>query len=414
MKYYPNPTFLQKAESIRHTRRNRTIVILSVLTICTLLVIFVVKIAAMQEEYRAKFPGLVGAATSTTTTKETTESETEEPTTAETTETTPEETVLAPVIVETTPTETEPEETEATTQNNSADIFTESENIYFRTSHPLQTITHEQRDVQLDILKLQLESYIRDCDNTRISVRYVNLGSNEEIGVNELEPVVPGAVMNLPVAALYWERIDLGTLTNDRIVTYQGEHDQGNSSWIENTYLPGKGFYMRTIAYSAIARNDNLAAGYMLDSMYGFDSINGRVLQMSSLIDYTQSVTYNDYLGVTQRGTGRSSTYDMVNYAEYLYYGYINNASRYQSLINDLYNSEVPTAYRTAFGEDALILHISGRNITTNSYTDLAIIDCEEPIIICISCECSSEEQANIIQADLATYIAQYISLCHS
>ena len=63
----PNPTFLKKAEGIRTSRKRRTLIIIAVLVVLTLAIIFIKSIASAQEKYRLMYPGLVGAATSTTT-----------------------------------------------------------------------------------------------------------------------------------------------------------------------------------------------------------------------------------------------------------------------------------------------------------------------------------------------------------
>ena len=63
----PNPTFLKKAEGIKSSRKKRTLIIIAALVVLTFAVIFISSIASAQEKYRLMYPGLVGAATSTTT-----------------------------------------------------------------------------------------------------------------------------------------------------------------------------------------------------------------------------------------------------------------------------------------------------------------------------------------------------------
>ena len=90
----PNPTFLKKAEGIKTSRKKRTLIIILILLVITFVIMFISTIASAQDRYRLMYPGLVGAATSTTTeyskyqrpVHTTTETTTEITTTATTTE----------------------------------------------------------------------------------------------------------------------------------------------------------------------------------------------------------------------------------------------------------------------------------------------------------------------------------------
>ena len=63
----PNPTFLKKAEGIKTSRKKRTLIIILVALVITFVVVFINSIAASQAMYRLQYPGLVGAASTTTT-----------------------------------------------------------------------------------------------------------------------------------------------------------------------------------------------------------------------------------------------------------------------------------------------------------------------------------------------------------
>ena len=363
----------------------------------------------MQKIYAERFPELVGAGTSEATTKETTEESTT--TIEETTEETIETTILAPVIQDI-PEEIIPEVTE---QINVADAFEETDPVYFLNSHPLQTISHEERDVKLDVLKQQVQDFITNNPNERISFRYVNLSSNETLGINDLTPILPGASIALPIELVYYSRVSTGYLFPRSTATYYGEVDRGGSSFIADTYAPGKPFYLRTLANLAISQNDNIALSYIINALGGdIPKFWPYVADISNYINFTSNVTYTNSNGDQVRGDGRTSCYDMAEYASFLYFGYKNDPELYQPMINDMASSTVFSPYRTSFGEDALILHVAGRNEDMNSYTDVAIIDCEEPIVLVINCECSNYERGVEIQTILSNYVAQYISSCHT
>ena len=408
--YYPNPTFLTKAENIRKNRFIRTIVIVSVVVVLILIGLFINYGARMQAQYAENYPDLVGFATETTIETTSTEPTTETLeviATEETSETTAETTILAPVIV-----------TEATTESVnledlSATVFEEGEDFHFRTSYPLQTITHEQRDVLLDSLKQNVLDYTTANSNERICFRYINLDNGETTGVNDLDPIVPAGAYALPIELTFWYRVNQGYSSPNYVYTYDGSYMPGSASYITSTYPAGKMFYYRTLANLAIARNDNFALNVILERSGGMDTVWGFVSSISGYINYNSDSTYYNHRRVLPRGSGRTSCYDMAAYARYLYYGYLSDPDIYQPLINDLYNSEVASPFATAFGEDATVLHVSGRNESFNAYTDVAIIDAEEPIALIVYCECSSYDRAQTIQADIATFVAQHLDACH-
>ena len=408
---YPNPTFLNKAEGIRKERHTKTVVAITALLLIALTVVFIRAGARMQTLYEQEYPDLVGAATATTT-------EDTEPnvivtlprvSVAETTvETEESEEVLVPVIV------TEVTEETIDLQNLNPDIFEEPVPFHFRSSYPLQTISHEQRDVLLDVLKQNVQDYIADNPSERICFRYINLDNGETMGLNDLEPIVPAGAFALPIEMTFWHRIDMGFGTPEYVVTYDGSYVPGRSSFIADTYPAGKMFYIRTLANLAISDNDDYALGMILERANGMETVWNYVSGISSYINYTDSVTYNDYQGTLMRGSGRTSCYDMAAYAESLYYSYIADPEVYQPLINDLYYNEVPSPFTTSFGEGTSVLHVSGRNETFHAYTDIAIIDSFEPVVLIVYCECSSFDRAQIIQADLSGYLNTYLEACHA
>ncbi len=416
MRYNPNPTFLTKASGIRHKRLTRTLIVLAIVLVLSLATVFVMWEAHMQSIYKERFPDMVGAATAThteRTSKETSEETTTEETTEETSEETTTESLLAPVVPPTSSLEI-PEETEATEQNNSPDPLPEYEPVVFSSSHPIQSVSHEERDIMLEGLQQSVLSYINANPGERISFRYVNLASNETLGINDLTPIIPAGAYALPAGITYCEAVASGSVIPTNTVTYVGEEGPGGASYIASTYQPGKSFYLGSCMALTLVKNDSLAYNYLLNSIGGTEGVWEHVSGISGYINYTASVTYENYTGTIIRGSGRSSVYDLATYMEYLYYGYINDCDTYLPLMGAMQESEVPTAYRTSFGEDALILHVSGRNEESHSYTDVAIIDGREPVILVISCECSSYDRANTIMADLSGYLSSYIEACHS
>ena len=167
----PNPTFLKKAEGIKTSRKKRTLVIVLILLAITFVVVFISSIASAQDTYRLMYPGLVGAATSTTTAYSayqrpvhtTTETTTEVTTTVTTT--------VPHAELAATPTPTiSPERDNG--QNNSPDPFMEDRNFSFKPIG-IQTASYQQRAVYLDELKEQVTAYQRSHTNLRICYEFI-------------------------------------------------------------------------------------------------------------------------------------------------------------------------------------------------------------------------------------------------
>ena len=411
---YPNPTFLQKAAGIKKKRHTRAIVISAVIAVMGLILAFISWGAHMQDIYRSEFPDMVGAGTSSSGASDETSTTASEETTTEETTTETSQTGLAPVVATTAEIPADNATDDTTAQDNTADPLTSFDPVTFRTSHPIQTISHEDRDVLLDSVKQQIIDYMSDNEDERISFRYVNLASNETLGLNDLTPVIPAGAWALPLNIVYCERVADGYISPITQQMFSGEEAPGNNSFIVDNYEPGKSFYLGTCAELSITHNDSLALSWLTDHLGGSDDVWSDIAPISSYVDYSRTITYTDYTGTVIRGSGRTCVYDLTSYMEYLYYGYINTPDTYLPLIGAMSISEMPTPYTTSFGTDATILHVCGRNEESNSYTDVAIIDGDEPLIIAISCECSSYDRACTIMADLSGYLQQYIASCHA
>lgn len=422
-KGYPNPTFLQKARKVKTGRRKRTIVAVSIIAVLILAVSFVIRMASLEREYASKYPDLVGKATATTVTTTTesstrkSSSETSATTTEEeTTTTTTEETELRATVNSST-SESESssgsdESTQGTTQNNEADVFEEIDNVYFKNNYPSSKISHQQRAVNLDHMKRQIDDLKKNNPDVRIGFRYLSLSSGESIGVDDLNPMVPASAFNLPLRIYLCQRMAAKTSNPDSVITYNKKPDSG-SSYIADNYQPGKKFTLRSLAFYSIAYNDNFATDAVIRSFGGSENARDTIESISSYQSYWKEKIYKDYAKTEHVGKGRSTCYDMANYAKFVYTEYKNKPAVYQSLINDLSQSATDSPISKAFGPDVPVFHISGSNKTLGAYTDLAIVDSSEPLVLCIYAEASSESKAKEIMQDIAGFASSFISSCY-
>ena len=408
----PNPTFLKKAEGIKTSRKKRTLVIVLILLAITFVVVFISSIASAQDTYRLMYPGLVGAATSTTTAYSayqrpvhtTTETTTEVTTTVTTT--------VPHAELAATPTPTiSPERDNG--QNNPPDPFMEDRNFSFKPIG-IQTASYQQRAVYLDELKEQVTAYQRSHTNLRICYEFISLSSGERLGVDELDPVVPSGAMAIPAAIVYYDKIAGITGPLSEVVTYDGSSKGSrNSSYIAKTFSYGKQFYMRTILYYSIAKNDSIALNFLINNLGGMDEALSEIKKISGYISFDDKVIYKDYSGKEFRTTGTISCYDMGQYLSYIYRTFTINPQVNQRLLNDLAANEVGSPLSAAFPEDTRILHVLGRNTDRKAYMECAIVDYKEPFALIIYVEAASSEAAGTAIATLGSYTQKYIEQCY-
>ena len=412
----PNPTFLKKAEGIKTKRKKRTLIIIEVLLAMTSVIIFISSMASAQEKYRQLYPGLVGAATSTTTAYSAYQRPVHTTTETTTTATTTSETTTAPhAVLAATPTPTpSPEETAHTSQNDDPDPFTEDRDFNFKPAG-IQTATYQERAVYMDELKDRIVNYQKTHPDMRICYEFISLPTGERLGVDELNPVIPAGAMAIPFEIVYYDSIAGETGPLSKVIDYE-ENLNGarNSSYIARTYFFGKRFYMRTLLNYAIVRNDSVALNYVIEEMGGLDEAIKKVNEISGYISYTDSVIYKDYRGLEFRAPGTISCYDMGNYLSYLYHVFINTPQVNQRLINDMAHSEIESPLSAAFPQDTRILHVLGRNTSRGAYLECAIVDYEEPIALIIYVEAASPDAAGTAIATLGGYTQKFIEACYS
>lgn len=411
----PNPTFLKKAEGIKTSRKRRTLIIILVLVAITFLVVFISSMASAQENYRLMYPGLVGAATSTTTeysayqrpVHTTTETTTEATTTATTT--------VLHAILAATPTPTpSPEETANTSQNNSPDPFMEDRDFSFKPMG-IQTATYQERAVYLDELKENVAAYQKKHPEMRICYEFISLPSGERLGVDELDPVVPSGAMAIPFEIAYYDSISGLTGPLSDVIVYEDNlNGARNSSYIARKYYFGKSFYMRTLLNLAIIKNDSVALNLIIEKMGGLDEAIKGVNEISGYISYTDPVIYRDYRGYEYRTPGTISCYDMGNYLSYLYRVFINTPQVNQRLINDMAHSEIESPLSAAFPQDTKILHVLGRNTGRGAYLECAIVDYKEPVAVIIYVEAASPDEAGTAIATIGGFTQKFIEACYA
>ena len=196
---------------------------------------------------------------------------------------------------------------------------------------------------------------------------------------------------------------------------YSYDGSKSNSySYIASVYSAGKQFYLRSLMRYSVTMNDDIALSMLISALGGSEMISDEISSISSYISYEDSVLYTDYRGYEISGNRRTTCYDMANYLEYLYNGYINDPDCYQRLINDMATSEMPSPIKDAFGDTADIYHVCGSNSELGAYMDCAIIDGYEPVILVVYAEAKNADTANSAMFTTASYAYDFISACYA
>lgn len=410
----PNPTFLQKAPKIHSSRRRRTLSIVLITLGVTMIIMFFRKVSYDGQTYAQMFPDLVGAAKRETTTYSeyrrpvhTTTETTTETTTSETT------TILAPSFA---PTSESTSETPTTKQqNNSPDPILENPSYTFKKAAWHQTATYQKRAVLLDALREKVKSVDTEQTYMRICFEFISLKNGDRIGYRNLEPILPSGAYAIPIELVWYDQYANGKQDLAGVSTY-GKESKGaySASYIGHTFRYGKQFFHRNSLNLAITKNDSIALNFVIDSMDGMDKIIPEINKISGYVGYDSKILYSDYRSRRYKSAGRTSCYDMANYLQFLYNGYINSPDIYQRLINDMYYNEMVSPFKASFAQDTPILHVEGKNTNMGAYLECAIIDCEEPIGLIVYVENSYEENVTAVMQQIARYVAEFVRACYT
>lgn len=380
----------------------------------TMIIMFFRKVSYDGQTYAQMFPDLVGAAKRETTTYSeyrrpvhTTTETTTETTTSETT------TILAPSFA---PTSESTSETPTTKQqNNSPDPILENPSYTFKKATWHQTATYQKRAVLLDALREKVKAVDAEQTYMRICFEFISLKNGDRIGYRNLEPILPSGAYAIPIELVWYDQYANGKQDLAGVSTY-GKESKGaySASYIGHNFRYGKQFFHRNSLNLAITKNDSIALNFVIDSMDGMDKIIPEINKISGYVGYDAKILYGDYRNRRYKSAGRTSCYDMTNYLQFLYNGYINSPDIYQRMINDMYYNEMVSPFKASFAQDTPILHVEGKNTSMGAYLECAIIDCEEPIGLVVYVESAYEENANSVMQQIARYAAEFVRSCYT
>ncbi len=301
----------------------------------------------------------------------------------------------------------------ASTVNLKLPVYPPPENdVLIKYSGLLQTVTHKERDIALAKLKQSVKQYIEGSVGNRIGFYYTNLKNSEEFGYNDLSPFVVGGAVNLPINLILYEEARTGILSFLEVLEYEKDDFTEGTGQIIHREV-GVQYYIRSLSQLSLASSDNIATAMILRRLGGIDKVSERFGAISSIVDYSSVYYYADFSKKQQSGKQRSGAQDLARYARELYFLYLSYPDHYQPMMNDLAVTSSASPFAGVFAEGTQIFRKSGLNTRFSSSAEVAIIICEEPIVLCITVESASNEQLDRIKADLGQLVADYILYCY-
>jgi beta-lactamase class A len=402
----PKSLYVSSVRKVMKVRQIRNIVVLFLAILIALATLLIIYVSIMKKNIDEAFP-----------------SGSNESIVSESGSVVPETSGSSSIPTETTVSSTPPDETTVNTETTlPGETETESllpvdsppeVDVFINKSTLLQTVTHEQRDIAYGKLKQGVKQYIADAAGTRIGFYYINLKNNEEFGRNDLTPYVVGSSINLPINLILYDTVRNQSLSFREVMEYR-EDDKTDGAGTIKDKAYGSQFYIRELSRLSITGGDNVATAMLLRRLGGIEVVSEEFRMISGIIDFVKVHKYTDYSGTVLSGAYRSGVQDLARYAEALYYRYMIYPEDYQLLMNDLAQTESDWGVADQFPEGTQVFHKTGSNNTYHSETDVAIIICEEPIIICVSVEAGTPAEARKIQAALGKLVQEYISSCYT
>jgi len=306
------------------------------------------------------------------------------------------------------------ENTEETTVNLQPDETMHHEPVSFPGKYPLQTVTHAERDQAFASLKQSVKKYIAEHKDARIGFYFINLSTSESFGYNDVAPFVVGSCIHIPLVKMVCDDVRSGQMVMDRILEYSPDEKDSKVNSKVSGFPSGKKFYIHQLLDYALKYGDGVAMNMLIDSMSGIENVLTRLTTVTRGIDYSVVQHYDDYKGIQQAGAYRSSAYDLATYMEDLYWDYISYPEYYQPMIDSLYGCDSNWGVGKFFAPGTTILHRTGSNSDFHSESDVAILLSSEPVIVSVTVEAETSEEAKEIQAALGALVYNFISYCHT
>ena len=406
---------VSEARKLQRRRRKRNIIILSSLLLSLLLALLIIYVSNSRREVMER----TGGTTATLPTTETTP----DPAEASEPEETPPPETSPP---ETTPTSTDESgptdaSTDASSDTNNSDSsgtaaseFTIPD-VVIPESNFLPELSHQERDSLFHTLKLDLEALTDTNNSARVSIFYLNLTNNKEsFGISDREPFVPAGLMGFPICFDFFTQLEAGQVSLDETVALTGEH-LGGGSTVFGLEDIGSSHTLRGYVQNAITKADNASLAVIIGKLGGMDAINGRLKEISRVVDFQESVEYLDYSKTPRQGKHRSSSYDLALFMQAFYQKYLSLPAVYQPLLNDLVHAQTDWGVGSTVSENWISGSKTGENISGyGALGSITIVFAQEPYILCVMTETQGAAAGKELHQQIGQTVSSYIQTCYT
>ena len=224
------------------------------------------------------------------------------------------------------------EENPNSTNTNTDTTIDTVDNIQIKTS----TINTKKMSIEIEDLieNFKLE-YNLNSDN--FAFFYYNLDTSEQYFFNENSLFTAASTVKLPVAMIYYDKINKGELSLSSTLLYKSNNYEAGGGSTSSLYSPGDYVPLGFLLEQSIVNSDNTAVNILL-SNYGYSKckkeiVNKYTNQTVSDDFYTSNLTYVNY------------AYDILNYL----YSHMSEYSQLMEYLKQSSNGEYLKKYITNY-----------------------------------------------------------------
>lgn len=186
-------------------------------------------------------------------------------------------------------------------QNNTENIVEENQNETSTIAEYQETIVEEKKEIESVKIKEVIEKYINDegLNSTNFAFFYYNLEKNEYYFYNEYTYFTAASTIKVPLAMVYYDKINNGDLTLESTLQYKSENYEAGAGNTSSTYKAGEYIPLSFLLEEMIVNSDNTATNILKAGLGGESAYRILIKQYTkeNLIDQfnTDNVTSAKY-----------------------------------------------------------------------------------------------------------------------
>ena len=228
-------------------------------------------------------------------------------------------------------------------------------------------VKNEDNSKYIDMaLAKEIEAYFQEnnIDHESVSYCITDLKHNIKYSMNEKDEFIAGSIYKLPLAMLYYDKVNSGDYTMESTLPYSGYMHE-DAGVISSNYTIGSQIPLSELLDAAIVYSDN-DAGHIL-----YENLGGWKEYKEAMQKYTDSISENYYSA--ENITTANTMNDVVSY---LY----KNKANYKDLITNMKKAE-PGEYLDKIIQQNMPQKYGMYNYVYNS---VGFVDCETPYSIVV------------------------------